>query len=212
MLRKYFQINTWVILTIIILLDLIFNLIIKSYLFTDKVVYNSMAEQVTLEEINTVMTSLRSNGILFLLLATVNKVVEMLLIAVCITIGTLLLKYQVTFKQIWSVVVKSYIVFALSTLPLLIAILFFGIERFADLNFIPLFSLAELIGESSIPSWALYPLQLINIFQLGFVLMVVTGLNLVDQRGFVKWSLLVASTYGLGLLIIATLTSFVVSI
>lgn len=212
MLKKYFKLNTWLILGLILVAELIYNMVIKTYLFSDKVVYNSLAEQLTLEQINTALVGIRSNTVLIFFLALLQPLAEIGLITVCIAVGTLLFKYNVTFKQVFDVVVKSFFIFTLSRLPIFVNLVFFDVEKFGDLNYIPQFSLAEWFGETSVPPWSLYPLQLLNIFQLGFILLLTAGFNLLDQRGFGKWFLLTLCTYGVGLAIMVILTGFFITL
>lgn len=212
MLKKYFQINTWVILGVILVSELIYNIAIKSYLFTDKVVFNSLAEQLTMEQINTAMVGVRSNSILIYIIALIQPLAEIGLIAVCITVGTLLFRYTITFKQIFSVVVKSFLIFTLAHLPILYSLVFRGVEKLEDIAYIPQFSLAEWFGETSFSPWALYPMQLMNVFQLCFILLLAAGLNLVDSRGFGKWLLLTLCTYGVELAILVMLTGFFINL
>ena len=77
-----------------------------------------------------------------------------------------------------------------------------------EVNFIPQWSLADLIGTSSIPTWALYPMQLANVFQLLFIALLAAGLNLLLPRSWVRWLLTVIATYGVGLLIIVLFMGF----
>jgi len=212
MLKKYFQINTWVILVLILVTELIYNMVIERYLFTDKVVFNSLAEQLTMEQINTAMVGVRSNSILIYVVALVQPLVEIALIAICINIGTLLVRYSIKFKQIFGIVVKSFLVFTLAHLPIMFSLFFRDVEKLEDINYIPQFSLAEWIGEASITPWALYPLQLINLFQLGFILLLTAGLNYADPRGYGKWFLLTLCTYGVELAIMVLLTGFFISL
>jgi len=212
MLKKYFNINTWLVLVVILVVELIYNFVIENYLFTDKVVFNSLADQLTMEQINSAMVGVRSNSILIYIISVIQPIVEMGLIAVCINIGTLLLRYQINFKQIFGVVVKSFLIFSLAHLPILFSLVFKGVEKLEDIKYIPQFSLAEWVGESSISPWALYPMQLINLFQLAFILLLAGGLNLVDYRGFGKWFLLTLGTYGVELAIMVMLTGFFISL
>ena len=212
MLKKYFSLNPWIIFGVIVLFELALSLLLKSTLLSEKVLYNSLVEQMTLEDISTFSSSIQSTAWLFVVYGVVQRVLEMVLIAVCITTGVLLFRYQISFRQVLGVVVLSFIVFTLSRVPIFFNLFSGNVERFDDLTYIPMLSLAEWIGPDAIPQWALYPLQLLNIYQLLFVLLLVAGFNLKDNRGYFKWLALTLVTYGIGLTIISVITGFVANI
>ena len=89
MLKKYFSLNPWIILGIIVVFELVLSLLLKSTLLTEKVLYNSLVEQMTLEDISTFSSSIQSSAWLFVAFGVVQRILEMVLIAVCITTGAL---------------------------------------------------------------------------------------------------------------------------
>lgn len=210
MLKKYFQLNTWIVLSIIILIELIFNAVLKEYVLNTKVMYNSLAEQMTLEDIETAAATVRSNSFLLMLAAGVQNVVEIFLITVSINIGILLMRYEISFKQIFNVVTKAFIVFSISRLLLMVGYAYFGVESIEDLNYIPKLSIFELFKAQTLPEWAVFPLQTINIFQILFIILIPVGLNIIQKRGWFKWLLLVLSTYGVALAAYVMLITFLV--
>lgn len=212
MLKKYFSLNHWIVLGIIIVFELIVNLLLKSTLLTEKVLYNSLVEQMTLEDISAFSSTIRSNAWMMIVFGVVQRIGEIVLIAVCITIGTLLFRYNIQFRQILKVVILSFLVFTVSRLPLFITLISGNVEKFEDLTYMPNLSLADWFRPENLPEWGLYPLQLINVYQFVFVLLMAAGLNLVDQRGIPKWLGLILLTYGTGLAITVVLTAYATAI
>lgn len=212
MLKKYFSLNHWIVLGIIIVFELIVNLLLKSTLLTEKVLYNSLVEQMTLEDISAFSSTIRSNAWMMIVFGVAQRIGEIVLIAVCISIGTLLFRYNIQFRQILKVVILSFLVFTVSRLPLFITLISGNVEKFEDLTYMPNLSLADWFRPENLPEWGLYPLQLINVYQFVFVLLMAAGLNLVDQRGIPKWLGLILLTYGTGLAITVVLTAFATAI
>jgi hypothetical protein len=211
-IKKYFSLPNWWFLILILLVEMSFNLVLKSNLFNQHVLFNSLAEQMTIEEINQFSTSFQSNSILILLISLVQPLLEILMIAVTINIGTLLLKYPLDFKAILSIVTKSFLVFSLARIVFMMTLSYRGVRSMDEINFIPQWSLADLIGPSSIPSWALYPMQLANVFQILFVGLLAAGLNLLLPRSWARWLLTVIATYGVGLSILVLLIAFLTAL
>ncbi len=210
MLKKYFQLKPTLILVVIILIELAFNLLIQRYAADGKILYNSLAEELTIEQIDAVAKIAQSYAWTNWLWAPVFILLQVLLITVCINVGTLLLRYEVKFKEIFNVVVKAYSIFAISRLVLMIGYLNTGVENLNDLNYLPQLSLYELMNEQMVPEWAVFPLQLVNVFQIIFILLLAFGLNLLQQRGMRRWVPLVLGTYGTGVAICTILVIFLV--
>ncbi len=212
MLKKYFSFPTWWFLIIVLLVEMVFNVVLKTNLFNENVLFNSLAEQMTIEEINQISTSFQSNSVLILFISLFQPLIEILLIAVAINIGTLLLHYPLDFKAILRVVTKSFLVFSLARIVFIITLSYMSIRHMDELDFIPQWSLADLIGTKSIPAWALYPLQLANVFQVLFIFLLAVGLNVLLPRGWSRWLLTVIVTYGIGLFILVLLIGFLTAL
>lgn len=212
MLKKYFSLNHWIVLAIILVFELCATLLLKSTLLTEKVLYNSLIDQMTLEDINAFSSTIRSNVWMMVVLGVTQRIGEIVLISVCISIGTLLFRYKIYFRQILKIVILSFLVFTISRLPLIITLISGNVEKFEDLTYMPNLSLADWFRPEILPDWGLYPLQLINVYQVVFVLLMAAGFNLVDQKGLPKWLGLILLTYGTGLAITVVLTAFATAV
>ncbi len=210
MFRKYFQINTFIVLGIIVFVELAFTFILRSQVLTNKDLFDSIAEQITIEDLNRANDSFKSNFWFLLLLSGFKVVVEIFLISVCINLGTLLLRYEINFKQIFGVVTKAYIVFSISRIFIAIVYYTSGVKNLNDLLYLPKLSAFELFSADTIPNWAILPLQIANIFQLGFVLIMAWGFHLLHKRSFKTWLGVIVGTYGFFLILFIILVNFLV--
>ena len=77
---------------------------------------------------------------------------------------------------------------------------FWDINSLKDLNIIPL-SLQILLYHSNLPGWAVYPLQLINFFELFFILFAAKLISVKQNLGYRESLVFVLSTYVPGLLL-----------
>ncbi|MFN7116646.1 MAG: hypothetical protein ACK4TA_07575 [Saprospiraceae bacterium] len=201
MLKRYFQMNTWIVLGLIILIELIFNLMVQKYALNEATLYNSLANELTIEEIDNVSKLTHSYAWTTYLWAPLSIITQIFLIAICLTIGALLLRYEIRFKAIFGIVTKAFAIFALARLMLMGAYMYFGVNQLADLDYISKLSLYTLLNDRPLPDWAVMPLQTINLFQIAFILLLALGLNLLLKRGVTRWIPFVLGTYGTGLAI-----------
>lgn len=208
MLQKYFQLDNRIVLAVIILIELAFNLILKYYALNNEVLYNSLAQDLTLEEIESVANLTRSYAWGIFIWAPLNILAQIFLISICINIGTLLLRYEIRFKEIFAVVTKAFVIFAIARLILIGTYIVFGVDELNDLDYLTRLSLYALVNEQTLSDWMVFPLQKINLFQLFFILLLAVGLNLLQRHGLQRWIPFVFGTYGLGLAISIVLVIF----
>ena len=119
MLRKYFQLDTQLDLATIILIELAFNLVLQYYAVNDEVLYNSLAQELTIEEVESVIQMTHSSAWGVFLWVPLSILAQLFFISVCISIGSLLLRYEIRFKEIFGVVTKAFIIFAIARLLLI---------------------------------------------------------------------------------------------
>ncbi|MDX1943506.1 MAG: hypothetical protein SFU99_23265, partial [Saprospiraceae bacterium] len=70
--------------------------------------------------------------------------------------------------------------------------------------------LYDIINPALLPEWAIYPIQILNLFVLAFILLVAFGLNQIEKKGVQRWIPFVLGTYGTGLAIWAIFVVFFV--
>ncbi len=210
MLKRYFQMDTRIVLGVIILIELAFNFIIQKYALNEEVMYNSLLNELSTEDIDRTVALTRSYAWLNYLWAPINVLMQIFLISICILIGTLLLRYEIRFKEIFNVVAKAYAIFAVSRLILIGAYLYFGVNQLSDLDYVTSVSLYAIVKNPTLPEWATLLLKTINLYQVIFILLLAAGLNLLQHRGLKRWIPLVLGTYGTGLAIYVAIFIFLI--
>lgn len=213
MLKKYFlSINVYVVLAFLVVSEILFTFIVSKYALNDQVLYNSFGDELSIEEIKRFTSTTKANSTMSLLSSGAKVLVEVVIINVFIMIGVVLMRFAVSFKQAFNVVVKSYIIFTLSRLLLALIYSTTKVENYDDLDYIPRLSLYPFFNAATLPDWAIFPLQTINLLQLGFIALLALGLNIVKRHGYGKWLLMVFVTYGIMLVIELSLFIFWVGI
>lgn len=124
------------------------------------------------------------------------------LVASCLTVGTLLLGTPASFKSLFRIAILAELVFII---PPIIKIFWFGIFHvdytLQDLQFFSPLSVLSLVDRESVEPWLLYPLQLLNVFEFAYWLVLAYGLYELTGERYSKMLGLVAASYGTGLLL-----------
>jgi hypothetical protein len=131
-------------------------------------------------------------------------------LALVLLTGTIFWNIKVSFKKLFQIALIAEFLFIIPSLIKLVWFLF--IETDFDLldlqTFYPL-SLLNMIEAKNIPQWSLYPLQLINVFEVVYWLILAYGISLVAKERWAKMVGLVASSYGIGLFVWVVFITFI---
>lgn len=209
MFKKYFSsTNLYLVLAIIVVAEMVFTYFIGQFTLNEQVLYNSFGNELSLEEIKRFTTSSRTNTLTAILSSGAKVLLEVLIISIFVMIGVILLRFETTFKQVLNATVKSYIIFSIIRLGLIVVYSMTDIKTYDDLDYLPKISLYPLFDASTLPEWAVFPLQTVNLMQLAFIALLAWGLQLARAKGYGKWLALVAGTYGVMLAIEISLVIF----
>jgi hypothetical protein len=136
----------------------------------------------------------------YLLLPFVNNI-KYSLTAIVIFIGIKVFELDINFKNCFKIVLLAEIIPLISSIT---KTLFFyiyppkNIEIIQNLN--PL-GLSSLISTDSIPKYLLYPIQQLNLFEVGYWLLLAYGIKSLGNVNFKKALKITSLSYGVGLLI-----------
>lgn len=140
--------------------------------------------------------------------------VSSFLVSICISIGTLVNEVKIRFTHVFSLAVKSHIIFALN-------FLFITVLKAAEIipytlgnahNDYWFQSALMFFDVKKLPAWSYYPLQSLNITELIHILLLSFGTGILLNRNY--WSALkfVGIWYGLGLVFWIVFTVFLQTI
>lgn len=131
-------------------------------------------------------------------------------------IGIFFTELKVEFGKLFKIALLSDFVYVLSAFTKLVILIFFKeVNTLEDLQFQPL-SVMELLLTKSIDPLFVYPLSLINVFELGYFLvlawLLVSVINEANEErpvGFGKSLKLVTASYGSGMLLWVVFVMFI---
>jgi hypothetical protein len=171
-------------------------------LLSDDVYYNTFGEQLPFEKIDELIdVNKKWNWLIYVILPVVYSV-KFFLVAGCLFIGILLGSFDVSFKTVYKVVMVAEFIFLI---PPIIKVYWFGFFNtnysLIDLQYFFPLSMLSLFEISEISSWLLYPLQTLSVFEIAYWLVLAYGLHLITKEKYGGMLGLVASSYGVGLLV-----------
>jgi hypothetical protein len=170
------------------------------FLDLNRLLYKNLSEQLTLKQIEAYFaTQSRWQWLQYVLLPVVLYLKSTVL-AWILAIGGFFYGLEISHKNYWKIVLQAEFIFLVSVLVKILWFVIiqpeFSLEEVQQ--FVP-FSLQSILDTTTIPSWALYPLQLLNVFEGLYWVLLVVLLN--QASGSKKGALIVVSSYGPALFI-----------
>ncbi len=169
---------------------------------TDDLFFDYLGEQLAYDRIVELLTMSKKWEWIGYVLIPIIYLIKIFFVGCCLAVGVLLANLKVPFRSLLYIAVVSELVFLIAPV---IKIFWFGVfftdYTLQDLqNFSPL-SVLSLVGADSIEPFLVYPLSLLNLFELLYWILLALGLASLTKESFKKMFGLVTSSYGLGLLL-----------
>mgnify|MGYP000554048547 FL=1 len=184
------------------LLVFILSLLSKELLNLDDLVISSSAEQLTNDQIKEIISFQENWEWISYVILLLFLSIKIVVVAVILDAGCFFFEKEIKFKILLTIVIQSEFIFLL---VIIFKTLWFYVfhQNFTleDTQYFYPLSLLNLIDYQGLSSWWIYPLQVLNLFEVAywFVLSYLLGkeLKTTTSKGFS----IVASSYGVGLLI-----------
>jgi hypothetical protein len=209
--KEVFKFNNWLWLLSYTAISLLIVYAYSVFIIKDEMYYNSLGDRLTAERIEEIINSDKQFNWINYAVIPLKFLVKITLPALCIYTGSLLAGYQIHFRTVFKVCLLAEVIFLIaSVISLLLHLLFISAKTFKDLSTIDFFSLYALFRSYTIPVYLVYPLQVINFFELIYWFLLASGLQVFLEKPFGKVFFFVMITYGLGLLCWIVFVEFLV--
>ena len=148
-------------------------MITKSLLNLDNLLIDSLSSSYSYEQINEYLNFQKKWEWFSYLIIPILLLIKMSIIASIIYIGAFFhSKAKVTFKQLFNAVVKAEFVFLGVGVLKIIWFYFFQTNyTLEDLQYFYPLSALNIVGYKGLESWFIYPLQVLNLFELAYWLL-----------------------------------------
>jgi hypothetical protein len=195
----------------LIIYTIVLGLVLEEFLNINKLAMSTIAEQLTKEQLTKVLElnerwKWLSYGVIPIIL-----LIKTHLIATVINIGSYFYDYEISYSKVYNIVLKSEFIFLLAIFAKGARFYLyqpdFTILDFQ--NFYPL-SMLNIVDYKSLDPWMIYPFQTLNLFEVGYVLLLTFFMKKALNIKFLDSFLLIAISYGTSLLLWITTVMFII--
>jgi len=186
----------------LLILTFILSSSTKELLNTDDLIINSLAEQLTSEQIQDFLNISKKWEWISYIFLPILLLLKISIIAAILDAGCFFFGKEIKYKKLFNIVVKAEFVFLLVIVSKIAWFYFFQpTYTLEDLQYFYPLSALNIVGYKGIETWFIYPLQIINLFEVAywFILAYLIDKEINDTKE--KGLSIVASSYGVGLLI-----------
>ena len=165
--------------SILVLLYFLLNFFSNYVLKTDLIIFENLSEKYTLEQINKILNFKDKWQWIGYVFTPILLLLKTSLITTFIYTGTFFFsRKKITFKEIWSIVVKAEFIFLL--VPILKIAWFYFIQtdyKLEDIQYFYPLSAINITGYIDLQPWLIYPFQVFNLFELAYIIYIGYGLG-----------------------------------
>lgn len=216
MIISFNKYNPFIRLLILSLLMIIFSHISIMIFPINDLLYQSYSEKLTALQIKEIFELQEKWNWLSYTIIPLILLIKSSLIANVLYVGTFFFsKSKVTFKQLFNAVIKAEFIFLLIGIAKIIWFYFFQTNyTLEDLQYFYPLSALNIVGYQGLESWFIYPLQVLNLFELAYWLLLsyfVGKLAFTEKDKGKPMDLgfkIVASSYGSALLLWVVVVMF----
>lgn len=187
---------------ILVIISLTLSLLSREMLNGNELYVNLLAEQLTSEQIQDTLNFQQKWQWLSYAIIPLLLLLKISIIAAILDAGCFFFNKEITYKQLFNIVVKAEFVFLL---VIIFKTLWFYVFQqdytLEDLQYFYPLSAINITGYEGLQPWFVYPLQVLNLFELAYwgILAYLLGKTLKISTN--KGLSIVAGSYGVGLLI-----------
>jgi hypothetical protein len=171
--------NKHIIFIVLITIIVVFALL-NNYIFvSDDLYFNSLGEQLSYEKIEKILNQNKKWGWVGYVFIPIIIYIKLALVAGCLSIGALFISKRFEFKKMWGVALEAEFVFLI---PSILKILWFAFIQtdytLKDLQLFYPLSLLNFFNVRNVEPWLLYPLQVFNVFEVVYWLLLARGIQM----------------------------------
>ena len=144
----------------------------KQLLNFDKLVYNSLAEKLTSSQIDNFFEIQEKWKWVSYIFIPIYVLIKTSLITCSVYIGIFFFnKKEISFNSVWKIIIEAEFIFLLVPVFKIIWFYFFQTTYILeDFQYFYPLSALNIIGHEGLENWFLYPFQVINLFELAYII------------------------------------------
>jgi len=186
----------------LLLFNLLLVFVLKYFLVSDEIYYDTFIDRLSIGQVEEIIKSKNKWEWLGYVLIPVFLSIKISVIAAVLDVGCFFFGKDIKYKQLFNIVVKAEFVFLLVIVFKTAWFYCFQTSyTLEDLQYFYPFSTLNIIGYEGLEPWFIYPLQVLNLFELVYWLLLGYGLSKSLKTSMDAAMGIVVSSYGVGLLI-----------
>jgi len=195
---------------LLIIASLGFSLTVKELLISDTLYFNSLAEKFSYEQIQEALDEGKNWEWFGFAIIPIFYAIKCSLVAFCLSIGLFFVTDRFEFKKLFGMAAVAEFVFLIPVVGKLLWFLFVQTDyTLEDLQLFYPLSALSIFDYHAVQPWLLYPLQVLNVFELIYWVVLAFGVaRVMPQRDVNRAIGVVASSYGTGLVIWVAVVMF----
>lgn len=202
-------ISKWHIFFIIISFILLTTILSNHFLMSKTLFYNSFSEQISSENIDRFINYFNTWQWLGYIFIPIVYILKFSLTALILLTGFFFINHEVRFPTLFKAVMLAEIPFLLVPLIKLFWFLFIQTQyNFNDLQYFYPLSALQLFEIKTLATWQIYPLQLLNVFEMVYWVLLAYWLKRLLNITLTKGMEVVIASYGTGLLLWVVFVTF----
>ena len=192
-------------------MSLLLNIAFKNLLNVDELIMNTLADQLTFEQIEKVLDTKEKIKWLEFISIPLFLTLKLVTVSAIINAACFFFDKEIKYRQVFNLVTKSEFIFLFVIVLRIIWFYFFNTEyELEDIqNFYPL-SVLSVTGHENLSPWFIYPLQTLNLFEVAYFFALSYLLSKELNTTIVKGFTIIVGGYGISLVIWVVCVMFIV--
>jgi len=201
-MEKKIEINKWYYFSYLCIALIVINILTNHYLFSASFYHEQLIEQMSAERIKDIITQSYKYEWFGYLITPLFLFIKIILIAICLKIGLIFIDIKKSWSKVLNWIIKLETIFLVPSVIILLWFMFIRTDyTYSDLQFFYPLSLLNLFNPEELNQLFVYPLRLVNVFELLYWLALAKLFATETGKKFGKAFEFVMYTYGVGLLI-----------
>lgn len=204
-----FNFKFWYFLLLIVLLYALITYLANCYIYTESFYYTSLSNKLDISRIAATIELQHKFRVIGYLFIPVVLILKLWIIAGILFTGLYLFQQEVNYRNCLKITLIAELVSVVAVFIKTSWLIINPPSNVTDLQYFSPLSITQLINIDKLPKYFFYPLQLFNVFELVYWIVLVFGIMAFTPQKWSKSLQTVASSYGIALSIWAVFVVFI---
>lgn len=196
-----YKFHIWMTILIFSIFYILINYITNEVIFNDLFYYNILRNKFSLKNIEEVIQFKDKYEWVSFILLPLIILIKYTFVSIIIFIGIKLFELEITFQNCFKISLLSELILLISSTTRILYLYIYPPTNLEVLqNFNPL-GLSSLLKNDTLPKYLIYPIQQLNLFEVGYWLLLAYGIKSLGNVDFKKALQITSLSYGVGLFI-----------